>query len=343
MTFLILTCLLAVSAPALGGVVSDPQEPARDGRGTQDAARDGRGTREVDDELLARPARVQTMLARAGFSPGLIDGKPGPKTRAAVEWFQRSVGLPATPGGGGGGRVDAATFAALETASGLASDAPWTRTYTITERDVASITGPIPEDWNERALLQFSGYTDMEDLLAERGWCSVEAVRRLNPGVDLLALGPGAEVVLPDVGSPPRIPRLESLEIDLAAKLVKGLDADGRVVFLTHCSIARSAEKRPAGELSVTVVATDPEYTFNPKFWPEVTNVERPLRIAPGPRNPVGSAWIGLSLPGYGVHGTVRPADIGKTGSHGCFRLTNWDALRLARSVRSGMRVVVAE
>jgi lipoprotein-anchoring transpeptidase ErfK/SrfK len=97
------------------------------------------------------------------------------------------------------------------------------------------------------------------------------------------------------------------------------------------------------GDLSVKVVVTDPDYTFNPASWPEVTNVTRKLRIAPGPRNPVGVAWIGLDKPGYGLHGTVRPQDIGKTGSHGCFRLANWDAARLARAVSIGTPVVVRE
>jgi lipoprotein-anchoring transpeptidase ErfK/SrfK len=115
------------------------------------------------------------------------------------------------------------------------------------------------------------------------------------------------------------------------------------VVAIFHCSIAQAVEKRPVGDLSVKVVVTDPDYTFNPASWPEVTNVTRKLRIAPGPRNPVGVAWIGLDKPGYGLHGTVRPQDIGKTGSHGCFRLANWDAARLARAVSIGTPVVVRE
>lgn len=289
-------------------------------------------------QAAARPmsAALQTMLARCGFSPGLIDGKEGRKTKIAIEAFQRSAGIEPT------GEWDAATGAELVKRSKLADPGEWTMSYTITDRDEGLITGPIPEDWNERAQLAVSGYADMEELLAERGWCSVGMVRQLNPSVELNGLKAGESVKLPDVRVGGLGPVAE-VEIDLGEKLVKAMNADGAVVMLTHCSIAREMEKRPVGELKVTVVATDPEYTFDPAVWPEVQNVESKLRIAPGPRNPVGSAWIGLNRPGYGMHGTVRPADIGKTGSHGCFRLTNWDASRLARAVKIGTIVRVVE
>jgi lipoprotein-anchoring transpeptidase ErfK/SrfK len=286
-------------------------------------------------------ARHQTLLARAGFSPGLVDGRPGRKTRLAVERFQQSQGLPAT------GMLDDRTLETLRNAAKL-QDADWTRPYVVEDRDLTLVTGPIPDDWNQRATIPLSGYAGMHELLAERGWCSTELVSLLNPGVPLDALTSGDEVMLPNVpdflaraDSP--LPRVASIEIDLGEKLVTALDESNATVAIFHCSIAQSVEKRPVGGLRVKVVVTDPEYTFNPDSWPEVTNVTRKLRIAPGPRNPVGVAWIGLDKPGYGLHGTVRPQDIGKTGSHGCFRLANWDAARLARAVSIGTPVVVRE
>lgn len=285
-------------------------------------------------------AREQTILARSGFSPGLIDGKPGRKTRLAIEQWQRARGLEVT------GVMDAATMAGLAEGDPLAAGKDggvWTRAYTITEEDLALVTGPVPEDWNVRAELAVSGYADLEDLLAERGWCSVDLLRTLNPGASINDRAAGDEVVIPDVRDRPVVVKLARLEIVLGEKLMLGFDSSGGQVMLLHCSVAKMAEKRPVGELHVTVVATDPEYTFDPKDWPEVENVESKLRIAPGPRNPVGLAWIGLDRPGYGMHGTVRPQDIGKTGSHGCFRLLNWEALRLAHSVKVGMPVVVRE
>jgi hypothetical protein len=215
--------------------------------------------------------------------------------------------------------------------------------YTISKSDLAFVTGPIPTDWNERARLERSGFSNLEELLAETGWCSVEYLRALNPGVDINSLTDGDTVKLPNVLDLKPLPKLARLEVDLSEKLVQGYDASDRLVFLTHCSIARLMEKRPSGQLTVKVVAINPEYTFDPKDWPEVDNVTRRLRIAPGPRNPVGLAWIGLDKPGYGIHGTVRPQDIGKTGSHGCFRLCNWEAARLARAVSIGIPVDVRE
>ncbi|MDX2016484.1 MAG: L,D-transpeptidase [Planctomycetota bacterium] len=310
-----------------------PQPSATPAAPTRVAA----GVKVREPETIERAARLQTLLARRGFSPGLIDGKPGRKTRIALETYQRSRGLPVT------GEADDATRAALAQDDPAArDDAEWTRRYTINAEDVALITGPIPEDWNERAELEVSGYADMHELLAERGWCSRALVERLNPGVDLLSLRAGDSVTLPDTRNV-RTPNIARLEIDLSEKLILGFDARDRVVVLTHCSIARSVEKRPVGKLGVKVVAADPDYTFDPRDWAEVTNVTRKLRIAPGPRNPVGSAWIGLDRPGYGIHGTVRPEDIGKTGSHGCFRTLNWEALRLAHAVSRETVVEVKE
>jgi len=303
----------------------------------------------TESEVI-RGARLQTVLARSGFSPGLIDGKPGRKTKIALEQFQIAKGLTVS------GVADEATAEALRAATGLdcvataTSSGPWTRMYRVSDADLALVTGPIPADWNERAQLEKSGYADVQELLGERGWCSAEFVASLNPGIDLAALTAGEEVVLPDVpdfltgkGKSASLPRLARLEVNLTEKFVRGFDDSGAQVMLAHCSIAKAQEKRPIGELKVKVVAMDPEYTFDPKDWPEIDNVTGKLRIAPGPRNPVGAAWVGLDKPGYGIHGTVRPQDIGKTGSHGCFRLTNWDAARLARAVRIGMVVEVRE
>ncbi|MCX5690456.1 MAG: L,D-transpeptidase family protein [Planctomycetota bacterium] len=298
--------------------------------------RDQKANSTQDERMEA--ARLQTALAKAAFSPGLIDGKPGRKTALALELFQRAHGIAPS------GKLDEPTTQAL----GLSSETPWTRTYRITSADVDLITGPIPEDWNERATLEVCGYATLHELLAERGWCSMELVQLLNPGINLEELASGSTVQLPDVPDvfKPQskgISGIVRLEVDQTSKMVRAFDKGGMVIALFHCSIAAAEEHRPSGDLTVQVVVTDPDYTFDPAVWPEVTNVSSKLRIAPGPRNPVGLAWIGLSKPGYGLHGTVRPQDIGKTGSHGCFRLANWDALRLVRSVRTGMPVHVLD
>ncbi len=285
---------------------------------------------------VARGARTQTLLARSNFSPGLIDGKPGRKTKIAIEHLQRARSLEVT------GTLDDATLASLASTDPRAASDAWTRTYRITDADLDLVTGPIPEDWNERALLTKSGYADLRELLAEVGWCSPDFVQSLNSGIVINDLTAGDEVILPDTAIP-ALPKLGRIQINLTEKLVLGFNDDGAQILLTHCSIAKLAEKRPVGELHVKVVAAHPEYTFDPKDWPEIDNVSTKLRIAPGPRNPVGAAWVGLDKPGYGLHGTVRPQDIGKTGSHGCFRLANWDATRIAKAVRIGTVVEIKE
>ena len=122
------------------------------------------------------------------------------------------------------------------------------------------------------------------------------------------------------------------------------LDANDRIIARFPVSIARNVEKRPVGELHVTVVIPNPNYTFDPAVFPEsaeAASLGRKLIIPPGPNNPVGVAWIGLNRPGYGIHGTPDPEHVGRTESHGCFRLANWDAVTLLKLVRSRTPVVV--
>ncbi len=268
----------------------------------------------------------QAALDRAGFSPGVLDGRAGHKTVLALRAFQTAHGLPPT------GQFDHATLAALRVA-----DVPPTVTHTITAADLRAV-GPVPRDWNAKAKLNRLRYESLPALLAERGHCTRALLARLNPGRNLARLRPGDHVVLPNVW-PHALPRAASLTVDLDAKTVSARSKAGRTLALFHCSIAKFAEKRPQGTAQVTAVAFDPVYAFNPKMWPEVHSVKHTLRIPPGPRNPVGVCWIDLSLPGYGIHGTPTPELIGKTGSHGCIRLANWDARRLGHMVHAGTPV----
>lgn len=267
----------------------------------------------------------QLALERQGFSPGLIDGKPGQKTAIATAEFQRSHQLPAT------GRLDSATIDAL----GLPTP---TTTYTITDQDVTFVTGPAPRSWVAKSKLDYLGYATLGEELAEKFHTSRDCLARLNPRLRLDRVRPGEQLVVPNI-QPPVPGHVERLEVDLGHKIIRGYGGDGRLVAMFYCSIAAHAEKRPSGEAHIVAVAVNPTYRFDPKMWPEVKNVSQKLLIAPGPRNPVGLCWIGLSLPGYGMHGTPNPELIGKTGSHGCFRLTNWDAVRLGKMVHAGVKV----
>lgn len=263
-----------------------------------------------------------------GFSPGVIDGRIGPKTRYATIEFQRVRGLPRT------GDIDEPTANALGV-----NPASAVTTYHVTQADADSVDPP-PAEWIQRSRKRRLGYESLDAAIAERFHCTRRLLAELNPGVSLTRLHPGDALRVPathteSVG----FPRAEAVEIDLPLKVIRVLDRDQRLLALLHCSIAKDKEKRPRGEARVAEIAADPTYTFDPEMWPEVKGVHRKLTIPPGPRNPVGLFWIGLSLPGYGIHGTPQPEMIGKTGSHGCFRLTNWDAVRLGRMVRVGTPV----
>ncbi len=275
-----------------------------------------------EGDAWTETVRLQVALDRLGFSPGLIDGSSGRKTALALAALARARGVP--------------SLAATDI---VPADLPATAPYVITCED-PSLIGHVPADWNERARLKAMTYESMIDLLAERGHCTVAAVRRLNPEVDFDRLAAGGTVVLPAVlaDAAPSEPAA-TLIVDLAEKTVTARDAKGAPIALFHCSIAASVEKRPKGATSVKAVAMNPDYTFDPEKWPEVKDVDHKLTIPPGPRNPVGLAWIGLELPGYGIHGTAWPELIGKTGSHGCIRLANWDAVRLAHLIEVGTPV----
>lgn len=269
----------------------------------------------------------QVALERVGFSPGVIDGKPGRKTELATREFQRVRGLPAT------GQLDAATATALgvDASAALA-------TYVVHGDDLAAV-GPSPKKWVEKSQLPRLAYESVAAGVAEKFHCSQGLLARLNSGVDLARLKPGDVLTVPAISSDPARPQGDHVQINLGEKVVRVLNGQKQLVGLFHCSIAKDKENLPTGAAKVVVIQENPEYTFDPKMWPEVKDVDRKLLIPPGPRNPVGLCWIGLSLPGYGMHGTPAPEMIGKTGSHGCFRLTNWDALRLGKMLRVGATV----
>ena len=276
--------------------------------------------------IVNEEVAIQTALDNAGFSPGVIDGSPGKKTEVAIRAYQAFSSLPVT------GTIDAATR------SSLSIDArPATRSYQITAAD-GDLVAPPPKTWPAKAKAKILGYQSLMNLVAERGHCTIALLGRLNPGVNLKALKSGQSLNIPNIADNPSTAKATALEVDLGTKIIRAKNGD-RVVGLYHCSIAADRRKRPTETCKVASVVENPKYWFDPANWPEVKNVNEKLIIPSGPRNPVGLCWIGLTKEGYGIHGTPEPENIGKTGSHGCFRLTNWDALRLAKMVDVGIQV----
>ena len=288
----------------------------------------------VDELTVAAPVswlEGQIALARIGFSGGSIDGVPGPQSRAALRAFQENEGLEPN------GALDEATRIRLVLTRPALSE------YVLSDEDLADLQ-PVGPTWLEKSHQTTLAHTTMLERLAERVHAHPNLLRKLNPGLDWTLSGPGARVIVPAIGQVEPATPIAHLHIRLADRVLQARDASGRLVVHFPVSIAREVAKRPVGELRITVVIPNPDYTFNPEVFPEseeARRIGRKLMISPGPNNPVGLAWIGLDRPGYGIHGTAQPEQVGRTESHGCFRLANWDAATLLRLVWVGLPVMI--
>ena len=299
--------------------------------GAQEAARFAEAARIEDARPVETPLELQVELHRRGFSCGAIDGVPGAQTTAALRAFQRGAGIRES------GVIDAGTRDALRIRL------PALGTHTVAPEDLANLE-PVPTTWLGKSERSMLGFATLLERLAERYRSSPKFLQKLNPEVDWEAVAPGAVLTVPSVEQALIMRPVAQLVIRLEARELEAVDSDGRVSAHFPVSIARKAEKRPVGDLHVVVIVRDPNYTFDPEVFSEsaeAREIGRKLIVPPGPNNPVGRAWIGLDLPGYGIHGTPDPEKVGRTESHGCFRLANWDALTLLDLVRVGMTVAV--
>ena len=289
----------------------------------------------VETAFTPRPVQnvfeAQLALARQGISSGSIDGAIGSQTRAALRAFQQQANLPMN------GELDAATK------SQLLLTAPALTNYTVTSEDLARLL-PLGSTWLEKSQQSRLDYETILELLAENGRAHPNLVRRLNPALNWSNVVAGTVAQIPFIEPPTARGRAAYVRIFLAEKMLEAYDDGTNLLAHFPCSIAQRVEKRPLGELHVAVIAANPNYTFNPEVFPESAEARqlgRKLILPPGPNNPVGVAWIGLDRPGYGIHGTPRPEDVGRTESHGCFRLANWNAELLLRLVSVGTPVLV--
>lgn len=280
---------------------------------------------------FTRVLQAQLALVKRGISPGSLDGILGSQTRAALRVFQKLENLPPS------GALD------FPTVSKLAFDDQFSVDYKVTTEDLTQLQ-PLAKTWLAKSEQDRLDYETILELVAEKAQSHPNLIRRMNPGVDWSSVSAGSTLKTPRVEPAPVRAKAAFLRINLAARTLQAFDGETNLLAHFPCSIGQKMEKRPVGELHVIASAANPNYTFNPEVFPESTEARelgRKLLLQPGPNNPVGAVWIGLDRPGYGIHGTPRPEDVGRTESHGCFRLANWNVEYLRRLVAVGTTVVV--
>lgn len=273
--------------------------------------------------------RAQALLARARFSPGVADGRFGSNFKHAIAAYQTARALPAS------GTIDAQTWQTLLAEPTAVQ--PSAREYTITGADVAGPFAPdVGEDFVKQAALPDGPqFTNPTEALAERFHMSQDLLRAINPGANFGAAGTRI-IVIDD--QPPAFAKGEVARIDITKSDASAMafDQAGKLIAFYPATVGSTERPSPVGTHKVNGVATNPTYTYDPaklKWGPRHAGK---LVIKAGPNNPVGMVWIDLNAPSYGIHGTPEPDKIGKTASHGCVRLTNWDAQALAAGVRPG-------
>jgi lipoprotein-anchoring transpeptidase ErfK/SrfK len=298
--------------------------------------------------------RAQVLLARAHFSCGEIDGYTGRNFEKTVAAFQGDRGLPVTR------TLDEPTLAALNadtnpvtvpytiteedepTLVALNADTnPVTVPYTITEEDLKGPFVRIPKEMSDKAKLPAMGYTSALEMLAERYHASPKLLQTLNPGADFNKAG--QEIVVPNALVMPPAGEAAQVVVSKGESSVRVVDGSGKLLAFYVATIGSEHDPLPVGTWKINGVGKNPKFHYNPKLFWDAKKDDDKATIQPGPNNPVGIVWIDLSKEHYGIHGAPDPSRVGHVTSHGCIRLTNWDAFELAGMVKPGMPAILKE
>jgi lipoprotein-anchoring transpeptidase ErfK/SrfK len=322
-----------VVAMALGASI--PSAQAQDKKSAAPAAldKDAVNSADLSSSGASEPSpvlvKMQVLLDRQHASPGVIDGRSGDNMQKAIASFQATHGLPQAA------EPDEAFWSALTNDQ----HQPALIDYEITGKDVAyKFTPNLPSDYGKLAELPNLNFQTMTEMLAERFHMDERLLKALNPKADFDKAGTRIVVANISVRAPMK-GKIARIDVDKDKGQVIAMDKDGALVVAYPATVGSDDMPSPSGEHKIKGVAWSPKYSYDPeKNFKQGKNAKK-LTLPSGPNNPVGSVYIALSKPTYGLHGTPDPSKIDKSESHGCVRLTNWDAEELGHMVRGGIPV----
>ncbi len=292
----------------------------------------------LDDDEGPAVLRAQVMLDRARFSSGVLNGKAGQNTAKAVMFFQEENGLPAT------GKLDRATYDKLVAQVGRVDGAI---EYTLTPDDIAGPYYWVPTSVYEQEKLPCECYASALEMLDERFHTVTDVLRRLNPGVSFNHLTAGQKIWVPNVEpfdaenlrKAQGLKPIVKIHVAKSGRYLHALAADGSIVYHFPTTVGSEYDPSPTGKYRIEGVQWHPVFHYNPALYSDVPDSRPRATLPPGPNSPVGVVWIATSKDHVGIHGTPLPHTIGLASSHGCVRLANWDAARLAGAIKSGVLV----